>query len=195
MISCAVSAVSPSTYITNNPSTNTGPTISGISPASNVLNVPQNVVIKISFAQAVKFGTKYIQLKTSKGQSVPITTTISGRELTIKPDNLLTKGTKYVLILHSGSITDLAGKPIVLTTTTFTTSTNTVQTTISSAEAQKIASAYILVISAKAGTPKLVDQNGRLLYIVPVVMNKINVGEIDIDAHTGKNLGGAGGAP
>ena len=41
MISCAVSAVSPSTYITNNPSTNTGPTISGISPASNVLNVPK----------------------------------------------------------------------------------------------------------------------------------------------------------
>ncbi len=75
-----------------------------------------------------------------------------------------------------------------------TTNTN-VQTEISAADAQKIASTYIEVSNATAGTPELVNQSGRLVYIVPVVSNGSNVGEIDIDAQTGQNLGGAGGAP
>ena len=91
--SCAVSAVTPSTSITNNSSAIPGPIVSSASPAYNALNVPQNVTIKINFNQAVKFGTKYIQLKTSKGLSVPITTTITGKELIIKPDTPLTNGT------------------------------------------------------------------------------------------------------
>ena len=69
------------------------------------------------------------------------------------------------------------------------------QTEISAADAQKIASTYIEVSNATAGTPELVNQSGRLVYIVPVVSNGSNVGEIDIDAQTGQNLGGAGGAP
>ena len=100
----------------------------------------------------------------------------------------------YILTLHSGSITNLDGKPLAITSTIFTTA-NSAQTKISPVEAQKIAATYISVPNAKAGTPKLLNQNGKLLYIVPVVINNANVGEIDIDAQTGKNLGGAGGAP
>jgi uncharacterized membrane protein YkoI len=69
------------------------------------------------------------------------------------------------------------------------------QNKISASEAQKIAKTYIKVSGATAGTPKLVNQSGKLVYIVPVIDNGKNVGEIDIDAKTGKNLGGAGGAP
>jgi len=65
--------------------------------------------------------------------------------------------------------------------------------TISSEEAQKIATKYIEVAGAAAGTPKLVKQDKRLVYIVPIMENGKNVGEIDIDAETGANLGGAGG--
>jgi len=65
--------------------------------------------------------------------------------------------------------------------------------TISSEEAQKIATKYIDVAGATAGTPKLVKQDNRLVYIVPIMQNGKNVGEIDIDAETGANLGGAGG--
>ena len=65
--------------------------------------------------------------------------------------------------------------------------------TISSEEAQKIASKYIEVNGAVAGTPTLVKQDNRLVYIVPIMENGKNVGEIDIDAETGENLGGAGG--
>ena len=72
---------------------------------------------------------------------------------------------------------------------------NTSQTTISSAEAQKIASKYIQVSEATTGTPKLMELNGEKVFIVPVVIKGTTVGEIDIDAKTGKNVGGAGGSP
>ena len=74
------------------------------------------------------------------------------------------------------------------------TSENTT-TKISPAEAQNIAQKYIEVSTAKAGTPKLIKINGQHVYAVPVIDNGTNVGEIDINALTGKNVGGAGGAP
>jgi uncharacterized membrane protein YkoI len=78
---------------------------------------------------------------------------------------------------------------------TATNNNNNSQTTITPTEAQKIAKTFIEVSGATAGTPKLVNQEGTLMYIVPVINNNTVVGEIDIDAKTGKNLGGAGGAP
>ena len=76
-----------------------------------------------------------------------------------------------------------------------TSNTDKTQSNISPAKAQAIAKTYIEVSGATAGTPKLVNQDGTLVYIVPVIDNNSTVGEIDIDAKTGKNLGGAGGAP
>ena len=75
------------------------------------------------------------------------------------------------------------------------TSDNSSKTKISSAEAQKTAQKYIDVQGATAGTPKLIKINGQYIYAVPVIDNGTNVGEIDINAITGKNVGGAGGAP
>jgi uncharacterized membrane protein YkoI len=66
---------------------------------------------------------------------------------------------------------------------------------ISYSEAKSIASKYILQEGATAGTPKLTTYGGTTAYLVPVMMNGNQVGEIYIDAQTGKNLGGAGGAP
>ena len=75
-----------------------------------------------------------------------------------------------------------------------TSNTDKTQSNISPAKAQAIAKNYIEVSGATVGTPKLVNQDGTLVYIVPVINNNSTVGEIDIDAKTGKNLGGAGGA-
>jgi uncharacterized membrane protein YkoI len=66
---------------------------------------------------------------------------------------------------------------------------------ISTNKAQEIAQKYIEEPGAKAGTPKLSNINGKAVYIVPVILNGEQVGEIEIDAETGENLGGAGGAP
>ena len=75
------------------------------------------------------------------------------------------------------------------------TTQGTTYTIISSQEAQKIASKYIQVSEATTGTPKLMELNGEKVFIVPVVIKGTIVGEIDIDAKTGKNVGGAGGSP
>ena len=82
-----------------------------------------------------------------------------------------------------------------IVTNTNNTTDNSTNTNITSEEAQKIASKYIEVSGAIAGTPTLTKQDNKLIYIVPVIDNGKNVGEIDIDAQTGENLGGAGGAP
>lgn len=76
-----------------------------------------------------------------------------------------------------------------------TTINKTNQSIISAAEAKKIAKSYIKVSGVTAGTPTLVNQVNKQVYIVPLTSNGTNVGEIDIDAITGANLGGAGGSP
>lgn len=68
-------------------------------------------------------------------------------------------------------------------------------TKISATKAQEIAQKYIDEPGAKAGTPKLTKIDGKEVYVVPVIDNGQQVGEIEIDAQTGENLGGAGGAP
>ena len=76
-----------------------------------------------------------------------------------------------------------------------TSDNNSNQNIISSEEAKKIAQKYIEEPGATAGTPTLNKTDGQYVYTVPVMENGKNVGEIDIDAQTGKNVGGAGGAP
>lgn len=75
------------------------------------------------------------------------------------------------------------------------TSNTSNQIKISPEEAQKIAQKYIEEPGATAGTPTLSKSNGQYVYTVPVINNRVNVGEIEIDAQTGENLGGAGGSP
>jgi len=74
-------------------------------------------------------------------------------------------------------------------------SSENMKTAISARKAQEIAQKYIEEPGAKAGTPKLSSVDNRAVYIVPVILNGEQVGEIEIDAETGENLGGAGGAP
>ena len=64
---------------------------------------------------------------------------------------------------------------------------------ISASEAQNIAKNYIEEENATAGTPRLVEISGQMIYVVPVIMDGNTVGQIEIDAYTGKNVGGAGG--
>ena len=64
---------------------------------------------------------------------------------------------------------------------------------INEKEAQKIATEYIEESEAIAGTPRLkeIDEN-LLVYLVPIIIDGDERGEIHIHSETGKNLGGAG---
>ncbi len=64
---------------------------------------------------------------------------------------------------------------------------------INEEEAQIIASRYIKEDEATAGIPRLKEIDDNLIvYIVPIVINDVIVGEIQINSETGENLGGAG---
>jgi hypothetical protein len=64
-----------------------------------------------------------------------------------------------------------------------------------SSKSRLIAQKYIEESKAVAGKPERYNIGGKCTDIVPVLLNGKRVGEIDIDYKTGKNVGGAGGAP
>ncbi len=68
-------------------------------------------------------------------------------------------------------------------------------TLISASLAKKLAERYIEEPGATPGTPQLLTSGKKRIYLVPVIYQGEKVGEIEIDAETGKNLGGSGGAP
>jgi len=69
------------------------------------------------------------------------------------------------------------------------------QSNVKKSNSQSIAGKYIEEPGAKAGTPKRIKIGGKQTDVVPVIQNGKQVGEIHIDPKTGKNVGGAGGAP
>lgn len=97
------------------------PKVKSINPANNSVNVPTYHNIAIKFTEPVKAGTNYITLKNTKGTSVPFIKSISGNTLTIKPTSNLSRGVKYVVFLHTGSLKDLSGNNLVPFKSCFTT--------------------------------------------------------------------------
>ncbi len=99
----------------------TKPIVTTINPSNKAVNVPINQIIKIKFNKTIKTGNLHIELKTSSGKEVTCTKTISESTLILKPTTHLSKGTKYTIILHTGSVTDLAGNYIAPYSSSFTT--------------------------------------------------------------------------
>ncbi len=64
-----------------------------------------------------------------------------------------------------------------------------------SSKSRLIAQNYIKEHNAVAGKPERYKIGGKCTDVVPVLLKGKRVGEINIDPKTGKNVGGAGGAP
>ena len=117
----SVSAANATVNATSSTTDLTAPTIKTVDPTNKATNVAINKTIKVTFSETIKTGNYWIELKNSNGKTVSITKSITGNVLTIKPTNNLTKATKYTVIIHTGSLTDLSGNKIALCTSTFTT--------------------------------------------------------------------------
>ena len=94
------------------------PTIIASNPANKAINVKTNQVITVTFSKTIKAGSRWIELKNSKGTLIPLTLTINGAVLTINHP-VLSYGT-YSLSLHTGSLTDLSGNKLALCGISFT---------------------------------------------------------------------------
>ncbi len=116
----------------------TPPTIVTLDPGNNAVNVSPSKIIKVTFSENIKTGSSWIELKNKQKTTIPFTTSISGKVLTIKPTSNLA-GSLYTLCIHTGAITDLAGNPVALKSTKFTVKTSpTVTKTSPSSNAVKI---------------------------------------------------------
>lgn len=92
-------------------------------PGNNEVNVRVDNTIKLTFSETIKQGSNWIELLSSNGEQVPITKTIEGNTLLIKPHIQLTRGTLYSLYLHTGCVTDMEDHKISTFSTSFTTTT------------------------------------------------------------------------
>ena len=97
-----------------------GPTVKGMDPVSNSVNVPIDKVITVTFNEPIKAGNNWIELELFNGTCISVNTSIKDNKLTICPP-LLAAGTKYKVVLHTGSVKDLAGNSLALVVKYFTT--------------------------------------------------------------------------
>lgn len=79
------------------------PKVVSIDPDNGVLTNNPNQDIKVTFSEHVSLGSGAIELKSSSGTLIPITTSIINDVLTVHPESELMDGV-YTLILHTGSV-------------------------------------------------------------------------------------------
>ena len=112
--------VSTSSAATVNGATvNAGPSVIKVDPANNTI-ISKSKTINVTFNSTLKAGSQGIELKNGN-TVIPTTYKIDGSSVSITPSTTLQTG-KYLLTLHSNSITDLTGNGNSLYTTTFTVS-------------------------------------------------------------------------
>ena len=157
----------------------TPPVTTSTNPGKSALNVPVNQQIKITYNEPVKFESGWIELKNGNGQFIPITKSISGNTLTITPTKSMNMSTTYTVMVHTNSISDLAGNGIAVNSLKFTTAIKidiintktggdiTHNSVLYSNIPKTVLSAQI-ISKAKSGTPMVTfgDGNGPKILIV-----------------------------
>ena len=93
--------------ITVQPDT-TAPTIIKVDPANGTTSLAGDETFSIIFSEDIMEGISWIELINSAGEAIPFNMSISGNVLTVDPISDLVES-NYKLMIHSGSVTDLAG--------------------------------------------------------------------------------------
>ncbi len=97
------------------------PVVKSVNPSNGAVNVPKDKAITVTFSEPVKLGNGWIELQSSNGTLVPISKSVNNNTLSITPLSALIQGMKYTLLIHTGSVTDLAGNKVAGYVTRFTT--------------------------------------------------------------------------
>jgi methionine-rich copper-binding protein CopC len=101
----------------------TAPTVSSTTPSASSTVMAKDSTITVAFSESVQSGTAYdtVTLKDASSNSIALTKTISGKELTIDPSSNLTPGTTYTLTLPAATVKDSANNMLAAQfTLTFT---------------------------------------------------------------------------
>lgn len=148
-------------------------------PGKDATGVPRDARIVVNFNDFAKKGAKFddISLKV-EGRPIQYRIEFTGRTLTVTPSAEMAYGTKYLLLIPSGAVTDNAGKPMADYGLSFTTETapreNMVEVNLSKAV---ISSASVVnnrtVTNIKVDQSMALDileQNGNAgVVVIPVI--------------------------
>jgi methionine-rich copper-binding protein CopC len=97
------------TFITENEKN--PPEVTSTIPAKGGKGVPINNEIKIKFNESIQKGKafNYISLKDKSGRTIPVTLTVAGDSITIKPSGQLSYNTLYTVEIPQYAVKDLIG--------------------------------------------------------------------------------------
>jgi methionine-rich copper-binding protein CopC len=86
----------------------TAPAVSSTTPSASSTAMAKDSTMTVAFSENIQAGTAYdtITLKDASSNSITMTKTISGKELTIDPSSNLTPGTTYTLTLPAAAVKD-----------------------------------------------------------------------------------------
>ena len=90
--------------------TDTTPIVKSVDPSNGAQKVALNKVIMINFNKPIKLGSNpWVELKTASGVVKTFKLSVTGNTLYIKPTTPLTKGTTYMVAVHSNAVVSLTG--------------------------------------------------------------------------------------
>jgi len=113
-------STSSAATVTNGTAVHTGPKVVSVNPANNSI-ILKSQTVKVTFNSTIKTLSPGIELKNGK-TVVPTTYTINDSTLSVIPTTTLVTGVKYILTIHTNSISDLTGNGNSLYSTSFTVS-------------------------------------------------------------------------
>ncbi len=106
------------------------PTVTSVNPTVGAINVPTSQVITLTFSDPIEAGSAYSSISLTQGSTTaPISITIKGNTLTIKPTSLLFAGTTYTINLPANSVNGLV-TPFTYSFTTVPPTVNSVNPTV-----------------------------------------------------------------
>ncbi len=111
-------STSSATTITNGTALQTGPKVVNANPANNSI-ITKSQTIKINYNSTIQTLSPCIELKNGK-TVISTKHYINGSTLCINPNVTLATGIRYTLIIHTNSVSDLAGNGNSIYTSSFT---------------------------------------------------------------------------
>ncbi|RKO67780.1 Ig-like domain-containing protein [Desulfofundulus salinus] len=92
----------------------TAPVVEAVDPDNGTTDVPVDQVVTVTFSEDVQQGDRFgqIALKDAAGNTVDCNVALSGKVLTIDPNDNLAYSTSYTVVIPAGAVADLAGNAL-----------------------------------------------------------------------------------
>ena len=113
-------STSAAANVTNDTVVHTGPNVVSVNPTTNAI-ILKSQTVKVTFNSTIQAKSPWIELRNGN-TTIPTNYTINGSTISVIPTTTLATGAKYVLSIHTNSVSDLTGNGNSLYSTCFTVS-------------------------------------------------------------------------